>query len=74
MLTQTIRSKIDAQDIGRSVFRDRNGWWAKEWADVVTVYVEFEDASIVTLEPAEFKALTRAQQDKIRQAPSSPMP
>lgn len=72
----TFKSKLDdpAYEIDRSVFRDRNGLWAKEWSDVTDVYVQFDDGSEYELTPDEFKGLNRDQQDCIRHAPSSPLP
>lgn len=61
-------------EVDRSVFRDRNGTWAKDWPEVVSVFVEFDDGTFYTIEPADFRAMTREQQTKIRNAPSSPLP
>lgn len=57
-----------------SVFRDRHGAWAKEWDSVTSIYVEFDDGTHYVIEPEDFRALTKAQQDTIRHAPSSPLP
>jgi len=61
-------------EVDRSVFLDRNGYWAKDWPDVVEVFVLFSDAVSYRITPTEFRALTRAQKKKIREAPSSPLP
>ena len=68
--------KLDSpvRDVELSVFRDRHGAWAKDWDSVASVYIEFDDGTQFTIEPADFRALTSAQQRKVRYAPSSPLP
>lgn len=61
-------------EVTRSVFMDRHGNWAKQWEDVRDVYVDFSDDTTVVIEPTDFRQLTREQQRKIREAPSSPLP
>lgn len=61
-------------EVTRSVFRDRHGNWAKAFEDVRDIVVDFSDDTQAMLTPAQFRALTRAQQTKVRNAPSSPLP
>lgn len=61
-------------EVTRSVFQDRNGYWAKQWEDVRDVYVDFSDGTTAVIQPADFRQLTREQQRKVREAPSSPLP
>lgn len=74
-----LRTELDNPTITvfRSVFRDHNGYWAKEWADVVVVYIETGlsmSSATWNVTPDEFKQLSRGQQTKVRNAPSSPLP
>lgn len=63
-----------AVEVTRSVFQDRHGRWAKAWEDVRDVYVDFSDGTNAVIQPEDFRTLTREQQKKVREAPSSPLP
>jgi hypothetical protein len=60
--------------VDRTVFQNAHGSWAKAWLEVVTIFVDFDDGYEYQIDPADFRTLTRAQQEKIRHAPSSPLP
>lgn len=76
MFVREVVEKLDnpTLQVDRSLFRDRNGNWAKDWSEVSNVFIEFSDSTTFIISPAEFKSLTREQQTKVRNAPSSPKP
>lgn len=72
MITDNFKSRIGSVPIRVSIFADRHGYWAKDWPDVVSVEIEFEDNVAVSLTPAEYQSLPADQQLLIKNAPSSP--
>lgn len=69
-LSQQFTDRIGVVAIEQSKFEDSQGFWAKRWEQVVRVGVRFVDGTIVYLAPDEFNALSHANQELIRNAPS----
>lgn len=72
MITDNFKSHIGQVQIRISIFADRHGYWAKDWCEVVSVEITFEDGVTASLTPDEFKALPKEQRELVEHAPSSP--